>query len=54
MLSLTLVQKLNCEPWSAFLNVHHNGSKSFDIHLCVSTSKEKSNTRNTCLELTIV
>ena len=42
MLNLTQVQKLNCEPLSAFHNLHHKGSKSFDIQSCVSTSKEKS------------
>jgi len=44
MLNLTLVQKLDSEPLSAFQNVHHQGSKNFDIQSCVSTSKEKSNT----------
>jgi len=54
MLNLTLVQKLNCEPLSAFRNVHHKGSKNFEIESCVSTSKEKSNTTKEWLELTLV
>jgi len=29
---------------SAFRNVHHKGSKNFDLESCVSTSKEKPNT----------
>jgi len=46
MLNLTLVQKRNCEPMSAFRNVglHHKGSKYVDIQSGVSTSNEKSNT----------
>jgi len=29
---------------SAFRNLHHKGSKNFDLRSCVSTSKEKPNT----------
>jgi len=50
MLNLTLVQK----HLSAFPNVHHKGSRSFDLQSCVSTSKEKPNTTKESLELTIV
>jgi len=50
MLSLTIVQK----HLSAFRNVHHKGSKIFDIKSCVSTSKEKPNTTKESLELTTV
>jgi len=39
---------------SAFRNVHHKGSKNYDLHSCVSTSKEKQNTTKESLELRIV
>jgi len=51
MLTLTLNTnpkpnpKLKCKPLSAFRNVHHKGSKYFDIQSCVRTSEEKSNTK---------
>jgi len=54
MLNLSVIQKVICKPLSTFRNVHHKGSKSFDIQSCVSTSKEKSNTTKEWLALTIV
>jgi len=38
----------------AFQNVHHTGSKNFDLQSCVSTSKENPNTTKESLELRIV
>jgi len=38
---------------SAFRNVHHKGSKIFYLQSCISTSKEKPNTRMESLELRI-
>jgi len=39
---------------SAFRNVHHKGSKNFDLKSCVSTSKVKTSTTKESLELRIV
>jgi len=39
---------------SAFRNVHHKRSKTFDLQSCVSTSKEKPNTTKESFELKIV
>jgi len=40
MPNLSIIQKLNCKPLSAFRNVHHKGSKNFDIQSCVSTQEK--------------
>jgi len=39
---------------SAFRNVHHKGSKDFDLQYCVSTSKENLNTTKESFELRMV
>jgi len=54
MLNLSVIQKLNCKPLSAFRNVYHKGANNFDVQSCVITSTEKSNTTKEWLVLTIV